>query len=284
MFTLLKFSKDQATKGIYHTRRNGDFVQELFKKDAVLVYEVTEYNNRFSEKYAFFIIECDEFDNLRCGKAAQTVTKSLSDFDIFYDAVDVSEMCRELLKQEKPFPSNLENLLSDYLPRFFSTVHSWGSEFNSADTWYFYEWILEKLGKKANDFVKQSAIDSFFSQMCDIHDVWQISRMLPSNVLNISPDVSMAIEQSIKELQETIEIAKGLIAQKSYKDIKYSSFDYIPSVSMQAKDTPCGNIGVFINLLYGFSVSIEMDNSHGYAKGDITNECKEFERNFKRKH
>ncbi len=280
MFTLLRVSKARANKGIYHTRKNGDFVQELFKKNAVLVYEVTERNNHFGEKYAFFIIECEESDNLRCGKTSQTVTNYRSEKEIYYDAVYVSEMCEELLKQEKPLPSNLENLLSDYLPRFFSKVIQWESKgFDSAATWSYYEWILEHIGKKANDFVQQSAIDSFFKEMCCIHDVWQISRILPSKVLSISPVISEAIEKSKKEVQKTIEIAKRLIADKSYKNVKHGG------ISVYAEDTPCGKIGVHVNLKYEFSVILAMDNNrdHTTCRLGITKECKEFEENFKRK-
>ncbi len=286
MFTLLRVSKARANKGIYHTRQNGDFVQELFKKDADLVYEVIEHNNYFGEKYAFFIIECEEFDTLKCGKTTQIVKNYRSEHEIFYDAVYVSEMCEQLIKQERPLPSKLENLLSDYLPRFFSGVIQWESKgYDSAATWRYYEWILKYLGKTANDFVNQEKIDSFFKEMCRIHDVWQISRILPSEVITISNDISQAIEKSKKEVQETIEIAKKLIAEKSYEDIKYT-VGYIPFVSVYADDTPCGKIGVHINLEYEFSVTLAMDNNCGYTtcRLGITEECKEFKENFKRKH
>lgn len=281
MFTLLRVSKARANKGIYHTRQNGDFVQELSKKDADLVYEVTEQSsNRFGKKYAFFIIECMEFDNLRCGETSKTVTSHFSEDEIFYAAVYVSEMCKELLKQGKSLPSKLENLLSDYLPRFFSKVIQWESKgYDSAATWSYYEWILEHMGKKANDYVQQSAIDSFFEELCCIHDVWQISRVLPSKALSISPETSEAIAKSQKEVQETILIAKQLLSGKCYKDIKCGS------LSMYAEDTPCGNIGVHVHLKYEFQVSLVMDNNRSYTtcRLGITEECKEFEENFKRK-
>ncbi len=282
MFTLLRVSKACANKGIYHTRQNGDFVQELFRKDADLVYEVTEHNNRFGEKYAFFIIECEEFDHFRCGEISQTVKNYHSDSDIFYNAVYVSEMCEELLKQEQPIPNKLENLLSDYLPIFFSRVIQWESKgYDSAATWNYYEWILEHIGKKANDYVQQSAIDSFFKEMCCIHDVGQIARILPSKALLISSEIAEAIEKSQKEVQETIEIAKKLLSEKCYKDIKYTVGD-IPFVSVYAENTPCGKIGVHVNLEYAFSVSLAMDNNRNYTtcKLGITRECKEFEENF----
>lgn len=286
MFTLLRVSKAQANKGIYHTRQNGDFVQELFKKDADLVYEVTEHNNYFGKKYAFFIIECEEFDTLKYGKMAQTIITHRSEHEIFYDAVYVSEMCEQLIKQERPLPSKLENLLSDYLSRFFSRIIQWESKgYDSAATWHCYEWILKYLGKTANNFVNQEKIDSFFEEMCRIHDVCQLSRILPSEVIAISDDISVAIEKSKKEVQETIEIAKKLIAEKICKDIKYTS-GYIPFVSVYAEDTPCGKIGVHITLKYKFSVILAMDNNCAYTTCclSITNECKKFEESFRRKH
>ncbi len=286
MFTLLRVPKAWANKGLYHTRQNGDFVQELFRRDADLVYEVTEHNNCFWQKWAFFIIECENFDNIRCGEASQTITDYRDDDEIHYDAVYVSEMCEVLLKQEKPLPSKLENLLSDYLPRFFSRVIQWESKgYDSAATWRYYEWILKHIGKKANDFAQQSTIDNFFKEMCDIHDVWQISRMLPSEALLVSPEILENVEKSKKEVEETIEIAKELISKKSREDIKYT-VGGIPMVSCYAKNTPCGDIGVHINLEYEFFVKMVMGNNRSYTscRLDISKECKEFEKNFRRKH
>lgn len=280
MFTLLRVSKARAIKGIYHTRRNGDFVQELFEKDADLVYEVTEHNNYFGEKYAFFIIECEEFDKLRGGKTSQIVTNDRSENEIYYDAVYVSEMCEQLLKQERPMPNNLEGLLSTYLPILFSRVIQWRSRgYDSAATWEEYEWILKHIGKTANDFVDQSIIDAFFKELCSTHDVWQISRFLPSESISISTDVLNEIKKSKEDVKETIEIAKSLISDKSYEDIKFGD------LSVYAEDTPCGEICVYINLKYGLSIKLLMDNHRGYTtcRLDITQECKEFEDNFKRR-
>ena len=102
---------------------------------------------------------------------------------------------------------------------------------------------------------------------------------------SIGPETSEAIEKSKKEVQETIEIAKKLLSEKCYKDIKYT-VGYIPFVSVYAEDTPCGKIGVHVNLEYEFSVSLAMDNNRGYTTCQlgITKECKEFEENFKRTH
>lgn len=281
MFTLLKVYKTQANKGIYHTRQNGDFVQELFRKDADFVYEVTEhYNYDFGEKYAFFIIECENLDNLRCGKTSRTVKSYRSEGEIYYDSVNISEMCEELFKQKKTLPSRFENLLSNYLQIFFKK--QWESkEFDIGLTWHNYELILKYLGKTANDFVPQSNIDSFFKDMCSIHDIERISGILPTTALTISPETSMAIDESKKEVQKTIEIAKRLISKKSYKDIKNTVGD-IPFVSMYVEDTPCGKIGVHINLEYEFSVTLAMYDNYGYptCKLDITDECREFEKNF----
>lgn len=275
MFILLTVSKARANKGILHVRRNGD--QKLLKKDAILV---SEHNGK---KYAFFIIECEENDQLRCGEASLVVKNSRSEREILNDAVHVSKMCEELLKQKKPLPENIENLLADYLSYFFSRPIQWESNnFDSATIWLYYEWILETLDKNANDFVDQSDIDNFFKKMCDIYDIWQISKFLPSNVLTVSQDVSKAIEQSKQYVQETIEIAKGLIAEKNYRDIE-CSFGDTPSILIYAEDTPCGNISILIDLTYEFSVLLTI-NSYPKCKLGITSECREFEKNFKRGH
>lgn len=286
MFTLLRVSKARANKGIYHTRRNGDLVQKLTKDNATLVYEVTdEHSDYFGEKYAFFIIECDEFDYLECGNSSKSVTNCRSEQEIYYDAVYVSQMCEQLIKQQRPLPDKLENLLSEYLPRFFSKVIQWeAKECDSAATWQYYEWILKYLGKTANDFVKQTIIDNFFKELCSIHDVYQISRILPSEVITISNGIPEAIEESKKEVQETIEIAKKLIAENNFEDI----VGYMTVVSMYAKDTPCGNIGVHIhrvNREHDLSVILAMDNNcaHTTCKLRITDECKEFKEMLKRK-
>lgn len=173
MFTLLKVSNADATKGIYHARKNGDFVQELSRKDAVLTYEVTDRSsNYFGQKYAFFIILCEEGDILKWRNASKAIVFNRTEYEIFYDAVHINEMCRELVNQGKPFPTTFEFLLSDSLMIFFQKVIQWESKgYDSAATWQYYEAILEYICKKADDFVDSSVIDKFIRELCDIHDV-----------------------------------------------------------------------------------------------------------------
>ncbi len=283
MFTLVRVPKDWANKGLYHTRQNGDLVQELYIRDADLVYEVTEHNNCFGQKWAFFIIECKELDNIRCGEASYTIADYRTDDKIYYDAVYISEMCEEFLKQKKPLPSKLENLLSDCLPRVFEGVIQWDSNgYDSAAIWSYYEWILKHIGKKASDFAEQSKIDKFFKEMCYIHDIWQLSKMLSSEAFLVSSEILENVEKSKKEVEETIKIVKELISKKSYKDITYTA-GRMPIVTFDVKNTPCGNISIRINLENGFSVRMAMDYNCGCTLccHNISKECEEFEDKFR---
>lgn len=281
--TLLKVSKAEAIRGIYHTRQNGDFVQELFRKDADLVYEVTEHNNNFGQKYAFFIIECEEHDILAYGQGYQVLSSSFSDYTMYLDAINLSEMCEELLNQGKPLPKKLKDLLAHQLPRIFSYIVQWESRgYDSASIWGHYAWILSHLGKSAADYVQQSDIDAFFMKLCRLHDVFLISRMLPSTVITVSPETADAIEKCKSEVQETVEIAKKLISNLSHEDVNRYC-DGVPTISVYAEDTPCGRIGVHVHLDYDFIVVMAMDSNLGFTscRLNITKDCQEFKDNFK---
>lgn len=152
MLKLLKVSKDEAEKGICHTREKGELVQKLFIKDADLVYD----------KNVFFIIECQKYDKLvyirRDTKVTQVVGSNNSRYELKCNAININEMCKHLDRSIEP--KKLEELISANLTILFSRA-----ECDTAkNIWKnYYERILMYLGKKVTDFVEQSKIDNFFS-------------------------------------------------------------------------------------------------------------------------
>lgn len=289
MYTLLKVSKAEANKGIYHTRANGDFVEELFRKDADLVYEVTEKNNYFGNKYAFFIMEAEPGDKIKYGGKEYYIDTFcyFSEYAVYRLSCEINEMCRELLKQNKPLPKKLENLLKDKLPIFFSQTITWETKgYDSNAVWENYEGILEYLGKNANEFVPQEKIDSFILELINEYELRQVERISRSKFIDISLKNIEEYLNAKERLNATIAIAKDLVSQKGYEDIRYT-IGGDRRVLISAEDTPCGEIGIKIMLEYGeMYVMLYVTTANGYSKSDaidISKECREYKKNFEKK-
>ena len=207
--------------------------------------------------------------------------------NLYATAVYAKELCENLIHQKKPLPNKLEYLLADYLPAFFSYSCIFAdNRSDGTEIWQSFEWILEHISKKANDFVEQELIDNLLKNMCHIHAVDLIAMILPSPALLVSPEVLEEVEKSKKEVQKTIDIAKKIISEKGYKDVKDTVGETSVVRAYPDEVTPCGKIGIFINL-DGYSVTLLMYNNHKYLayQLDITNECMEFKKNFfTRKH
>lgn len=123
--TLIKVLKEQADRGIYHTRKNGELVQKLFTKDADLVYEVTDPTSHYhGEKYAFFIIEAEDGDKVRYCDWDHNLEKDyyFDKYKMYWDYCKITEMCKELLRQSKPIPYKMDDLLGNKLLTFFNRI------------------------------------------------------------------------------------------------------------------------------------------------------------------
>lgn len=288
MYTLLKVSKSEANKGIYHTRANGDFVEELFRKDADLVYEVTEKNNYFGNKYAFFIIEVERGDKIKCAGQNRFIdtVPYFEESSVYWGSCEVREMCYQLLKQNKPLPEKLECLLKDKLSIFFMSPITWETKgYDSNAVWKNYEGILEYLGKNANEFVPQEKIDSFILELINEYELRQVERISRSKFIDISLENIEEYVNAKERLNATIAIAKDLVSQKGYKDLKYTYSDQRAYII--ANNTPCGEIKIRIKMEYGeMFVLLYVTTANGYSKSDaidISKECREYKKNFEKK-
>lgn len=288
MYTLLKVSKAEANKGIYHTRSNGDFVEELFRKDADLVYEVTERNNYFGNKYAFFIMEAEPGDKIKYGGKEYYIDTFcyFSEHAVYWLSCEIKEMCRELLKQNKPLPKKIEKLLKDKLPIFFSQTIAWKTKgYDSNAVWENYKGILEYLGKNANEFVAQEKIDSFILELINEYELRQVEKISRSKFIDISLENVEQYVNAKERLNATIAIAKDLVLQKGYKDLKYTYSDRRAYIT--ANNTPCGEIKIIIKIEYGeMFVLLYVTTADGYSKSDaidISKECQEYKKNFEKK-
>lgn len=171
--TLIKVLKEQADAGIYHTRANGEFVQELFTKDADLVYEVNDFTSTcYGEQYAMFIIEAEDGDKVRyCGWDHNLGNHdSFDKYKVYWDSRLMERMYMECFHEGKPMLKKWDNLLRDKLSVFFSeTIYEEEIDeediwFDSETIWYTYSWILDSMGEKAADYVPQETIDKFLSE------------------------------------------------------------------------------------------------------------------------
>lgn len=289
MYALLKVSKAEANKGIYHTRANGDFVEELFRKDADLVYEVTERNNYFGNKYAFFIIEVEPGDKIKCAGQNRFIdtVPNFEESSVYWDSCKVREMCYQLVKQNRPLPEKIENLIKDKLSVFFMWTIKWETKgYDSNAVWENYEGILEYLGKNANEFVPQEKIDSFILKLINEYELRQVERISRSKFIDIGLENVEQYVNAKERLNATIAIAKKLVSQAGYEDIRYT-IGGDQRVLLSAENTPCGEINIKIKLEYGeMFVLLYVTTANGYFKSDaidISRECQEYKDNFKKK-
>lgn len=171
--TLIKVLKEQADRGIYHTRANGELVQELFTKDADIIYKEKDFTSiDYGEQYAFFIIEAEDGDKVRyCGWDHNLRNHdSFDKYKVYWDSCYVAEMYMELFSKGKPMPEKWDKLLKDKLSIFFiepiyeEDIEEEDIWFDSKIIWNMYVWILDNIGKKATDYVSQKTIDKFLSE------------------------------------------------------------------------------------------------------------------------
>lgn len=171
--TLIKVLKEQADRGIYHTRANGELVQALFTKDADLVYKVTDPTSHYDgEQYAMFIIEAEDGDKVRyCGWNHNLGNHNTFDkYKVYWDSRRMERMYLTRFCEGKSMSRKWDNLLRDKLSIFFSEpIHEENIDeeqiwFDSATIWRIYAWILDNMGKNAADYVPQETIDKFISE------------------------------------------------------------------------------------------------------------------------
>ena len=269
MFTLIKVPNTIAKKGLYHTRQNGRFVEELFKKDADCIYEEKRIGSgEYGKKFDYFIVNYNKGDKLRCGDRNFLPPKSRRSHSL--DSYEMSKMCKELIEQGKPLPKKLNNLIAEHLPNVFENIWCTGTSrgFTSATIWEDYAWILKYMGKDANEFVKQDKIDLFFLQLCNKQDILLISQMLEDGTINVSEDVLVEIAKVKKNVAATIEIVKAAIQRKQYEWV--TPFRAV----LKIIDTPCGCVDLLITFEGGYFVRL-----YGEINPmDITNQCYEFKK------
>lgn len=148
MFTaLLKVPIDSKKDSFFHVRKNGNLVQTLSAKRAILTHEEKPKGASYrGQTYAFFLIEKAEIgDSLRSTNAtfASGMIKtpytqlsvylsshyiaiepptSADNYCLYRQSAILEEVCNLLIEQGKPIPKSIDSFLKLSVPALFSKV------------------------------------------------------------------------------------------------------------------------------------------------------------------
>lgn len=273
MFTLLKVPKLYAIHNILHLRSDGTIIKKLLSDDADLIYKADD-----GEMYLFFIINANYGDTVRysCFEHSLISLAGFNEIDIYECSCEISEMCKQILKQGHCLSNSIENLLRDKLPMFFDGIIQYNQfGFNSCDVWENYEWILRHLGKRASDYVSQEKIDIFINMLSSKHEIEQIEKISESDLISIGVECIDYYIKAKDEIENTIEIVRKHIFNYC------NSPDFAPKthiMNITIKNTPCGKVKVHIK---SDIVIITMDNGN-YSETvlNISERCDELRHYF----
>jgi len=265
MYVVIEMPERVAECGVYHTRANGDFVEELFSKDATIICRrKKEYLNDFSEKMAFFLIDCESRDVLKYNNHSTRVitTGFARDVDKFYrHSVKMAELFTLLYEKCVEFPEFSDKILKENLSILFyrfSGVNLKGEGYDGADILGNFSRIAGFLGKKLNDYVIQDKVDNFLLSVIrsfDLEQYEKIHERCELGEITASPEVDVIYGRVKERIELTKKMAAELIGTKDYRDIVWE-YNKKPFCHFFMTDTPCGDVGIHVEFVGGFKPEI----------------------------
>lgn len=284
MYTFYNVSDQLLENGVYHIRENGKIVRKLEKEDAV--YVKTTRSLVGERKFYFYIIEYTHGDCIKIESFMDKEWTMLLDCvtsDINGMAFAINQMCVGLLKQNKPFPEELEKLLKDVIPLCISAMGS--ASFQKARYQYFemYKWIVEKLGKSLVDYVNQAEIDEYAKAMIECYELPAVEMLLKEKEIKISDEVYLVYKKAKENMDKTIEIVKERIKNRYFSGVNYSGYGDFPTITIYVDNSPCGDVRVYINatsIEHNPEVEINMyivyPDKYSTTQISMYEECKEY--------
>ena len=266
MYTLYQTFENIVAAGISHTRSNGELVKVLKKEDADFVWHVVKENSIAGDHY-FFILEYEKGDIITIenymGKSWYMVLGNINDNDLMNITYHLNLFCETWVQQGKAWPKELHNLLKNLLPLVFKYMSNSTLQVNRRLYFEKYSWILERMGKSINQYVKRCIIDEYAASMIECYELAAVEALLKEKGVKICDENVLDFTRAKRDLHETIEIAKKLVVDKNFDS---------------TEKTPCGKIGVQITLRHGFNVMLYLNGMDDSMKTmiDITDECQEF--------
>ncbi len=283
MYTLYHSLGNMLDRGIYHTRSNGELVQQLTKENADFVHVINRKTGK--DSHYFFIFEHEKGDIIEIegpdGKKWYTTLNGITSNDVGSWHYYLNCICRRLVVQKKPLPANLDNLFKELLPKLI-TYMKYAQDYKNRRLYLDeYSWMVKFLGKKLSDYVDRGTIKSYLITLLLAYDLKTFEDYINSKEVEISEELIEKYENAKKKVAETIEIAKNLISDRKFKTIGFDEFAAFPDLTIMAYDTPCGNACIHISYSSwkGISVklTLEMEKLKFFPNTiDITEECKEF--------
>ena len=266
--------------GITQTRQDGTFVKKLTEENSDFVWRVKTNDDSKAEDHYFFILEYDKYDVITIenydGKSWSKTLDTITENDLVSISYFINLMCETLLSQGEKWPQNLNNLLKTVLPLTFEYMTK--AFFSPSRCIYFerYSWILKQMGISLNKYVKQSIIEGYATAMINCYEITLVEMLLKENGIKLSEKNRIKYDVAKKELNDSIEIVKKIIAKKQGAAIDYDDFG-TPNMFWYSANTPCGTVDIYISSHINFSVTIDLKDKDGKSKNriDISEKCKE---------
>ncbi len=294
MYKLLKIRKDDIKGGfVYHLKKNGSLMRKLSLDEGVVTFD-----EESKVSYVFFIIKCESSDYISYGgKKKKILPTSLKVSFSYYndyhitrkkyailkinytsflkdsmqwcymskylakEAQETKQLAYEVQKQGLNMPDNFENLLTSQLRRFFSIIINKACfSTDSASIFEYYAYVLKILDKQTSDFLDYRIINNFILNLCEMHDVPQITKILESGVIEVSSHVLDEVAKTKSEFEDTKAAAKERL-DKFLKE-QYNFKEAAPPKTILSVDgyTPCGRAEVWIDFFSNFYIQIWIDN------------------------
>ena len=132
------------------------------------------------------------------------------------------------------------------------------------------------MGSSLNKYVKQSIIEGYATAMINCYEITLVEMLLKENGIKLSEKNRIKYDLAKKELNDSIEIVKKIIAKKQGAAIDYDDFG-TPNMFWYSANTPCGTVDIYISSHINFSVTIDLKDKDGKSKNriDISEKCKE---------
>ena len=293
MYTLYNASGEMLRNGVYHIRANGEIVRKLKEEDADYSNQVARVRRKDNDGYYFFIIEYEQGDSIKLENFLSKewyMELQLGINDIGVIAMVIKNMFPRFLRENKPVPQKVYNLLREVMPKLFKEAYYASSQENRTLFFTHFSQEISYLGKTLNDYVEQSDIDKYASYMIKCYDLCVVEMLLKEKGVKISEQNVLAYKVAKERLAETIEIVKEKIKTRSFTDIGFRERAIFPFITIYIENTPCGNVTVFITPIgnsgyfhfIDISLHVENESLPMSTKIEILTECEEFRKELEK--
>ena len=290
MYRIFRFSQDVLKAGVYRLDKNGNYIETLSKRNAILAYE------KISGPVYYFILCCKMNDTISFGtptpkgyivKNEIRILPTLDMDQQYLDSCLIADLYTKLVYNGVKFPDCTTSLLTYYLTMLMRTKPLNPTQSNTnytvADIWQNLASVLRYRSETLNHYIQQPVIDEWLRDILLSYNIEQFEKCLTFNVVVPSLNFFELYKKVKSNIDKTIAIAVSAIGEKTNKDVVYSD-NGERVLDFMIQDTPCGICRVYNNFYvdYSFSPSLILYNASGVPSAiiSIKEDAEKYKSNF----